>query len=293
MLATILRPKTFYRCLYSQHSTTGRQLQLSAPAAQQITGSQHPLQLAGDGLTGVEQLNLWRQTAGDSSCHPRVMRATERHNIDTGGGQRADKAIKQGSHFITLRAVRLDCFSQARTGLRVNFKMARMIVQQTPETRTGYRACRRHDPDSSALAKRRRRLDPRLHRHHRHRYRCPDFFGCRSGGRITGNHQRFGATLNQGLGNQDAALLEKSLRTVAIRQKTGIGEIKIVFFWQSTAQGSQNRQTTEAGVKNSDYRALQDKNRGPARCPSPSLHRAMAKLIRWLLSSTAERSVSA
>ena len=56
----------------------------------------------------------------------------------------------------------------------------------------------------------------------------------------------------QRLGNQHAALLEKDFRAVAVGQEARVGKVAKVLPRQSTAQGMQHRQATEARVEDSD-----------------------------------------
>jgi hypothetical protein len=97
MRAALLAPQAFDRRFYRERRATGRQLQLPTAPTQQMPCGQHALQLARDGLAGIEQLDTGRQTLRDGRRHPGVMRATKRHDIDPGRRQRADKAIQQVS----------------------------------------------------------------------------------------------------------------------------------------------------------------------------------------------------
>ena len=70
--------------------------------------------------------------------------------------------------------------------------------------------------------------------------------------RVAGDDQRLGPAPRQRLGSQHAALLEKDFRAVAVGQEARVGKVEKVLPRQSTAQGMQHRQATEARVEDSD-----------------------------------------
>ena len=235
----------------SRRAATGNR-QTANAATEQIARRQQAFKLPRHRFAGIEQRRSRRHAPGNRFGDPRVMRAAQDDDIRARCNQWCHEKIKQSFDLDTPRPLRFNRFGQPRTGLSDHFQMRRMIADQSLKTLALQSTRRRQNTDHAGFGEPHGRLDARLKCDNRQGRRRTNCLGSSSRCCVAGDHQSLGSALRQGFGNQNPAFLEENFRAITIGQKAGIREIKKVFLRQPTAQGAQDGQAAEAGIKDGD-----------------------------------------
>ena len=183
---------------------------------------------------------------------------TAQHNIVGSCGQQGiDIAGQQLARCRAVQLQSLDTFHQSGTGLQHHLDSGTLAIlgTQPRDIVRGQSLAGGQHRNHTTAGIERRRLDGRLHRHHRQRTTLTQHAHRHRGHGIASHHDYRCPGLQQVIGDEPGPLFDEVAAAIAIGCMGRIGHIEQILLRQGVADFPQHRQPTDTGIENTNKRA--------------------------------------